>query len=490
MEPSSSSAKPSLNAWLVRVTGPLDGTRHFIRGEVFRVGRDPTNDLVVDGAEAAIVSGLHMEIRREGSTHRLVDLSSTNGTFVDGQRVSEITLRPRSLITLGPNGPQFQFELDVVASQDLTQTLVVQEGPPVQASSAVGEVLVIAPSTERPFDKHQEALLTEAVKKARQARRSGIGGQTAIIMREVLGAAIHRSSRKFKWTIGFLIAALISVVAYGTWTIQNLKKQKTRIDVQINQIEAKLQAADKDPNQVDALVEELSDYQAQAREMQKKLLYRLGVRSQEQDFIEAEIKALMAEFGAEEYSIPPEFTGQVREFIRHYQGPDRGNMERALKRSRRELETARQQLQDDNLPPDLAYMVLVESAFIKGNTSSAGAAGLWQFTRSTAKAYGLKVTESLDERLNTRKSTQAAGRYMRELILDFGAGSSVMLALAAYNLGPGKVKRAVRTVNDPIKERNFWYLYRVRALPPETRSYVPKIIAAIIIGRHPERFGF
>src|SRR5262252_1259308 len=142
MEPSSSSAKPSLNAWLVRVTGPLDGTRHFIRGEVFRVGRDPTNDLVVDGAEAAIVSGLHMEIRREGSTHRLVDLSSTNGTFVDGQRVSEITLRPRSLITLGPNGPQFQFELDVVASQDLTQTLVVQEGPPVQASSAVGEVLV------------------------------------------------------------------------------------------------------------------------------------------------------------------------------------------------------------------------------------------------------------------------------------------------------------------------------------------------------------
>jgi soluble lytic murein transglycosylase-like protein len=309
-------------------------------------------------------------------------------------------------------------------------------------------------------------------------------------MREMLGAAIHRSSRKFKWTIGVLVLALISVVAYGIWTIQNLKKQKTHIDVQINQIEEKLQTAGNDPKQVDALVKELNRYQSQAREMQKKLLYRLGVRSEEQDFIEAEIKALMAEFGAEEYSIPPEFAGQVREFIRRYQGPDRENMERALNRSRRELETARQQLQDDNLPPDLAYMVLVESAFIKGSTSSAGAAGLWQFTPSTAKAYGLKVTGSVDERLNTRKSTQAAGRYMRELILDFGAGSSVMLALAAYNLGPGKVKRAVRTVNDPIKERNFWYLYRVRALPAETRSYVPKIIAAIIIGRHPERFGF
>ena len=66
-------------------------------------------------------------------------------------------------------------------------------------------------------------------------------------------------------------------------------------------------------------------------------------------------------------------------------------MERALGRSRKELEAVRRQLQADNLPPDLAYMALVESAFIGGSTSSAGAAGLWQFTPATAKAYGLKV---------------------------------------------------------------------------------------------------
>lgn len=489
MEPKISSLRADLDAWLVRVTGPLDGTRHFMRGEVFRVGRDSSNDVVLDGAEAAIVSAWHLEIRKEGGTYRLFDLSSTNGTFVDGRRVTETTLRPGSLIRLGPDGPQFQFELEVSSSQDLAQTLVAREAP-VQASSPVGKVSVIAQPADRPFDKEQEALLSEAVKKARQARRSGIGGQTAMIMREVLGKAIHRSSRKFKLVIGLLVLTLISVVAYGTWTIQNLKKQKTNIDSQIHQIEAELQAAGNDPKRVDALVEELSKYQNQAREMQRNLLYRLGVRSEEQDFIESEIKALMAEFGAEEYSLPPEFAGQVREFIRRYQRQDRENMERALGRSRKELETARQQLQDDNLPPDLAYMVLVESAFIKGSTSSAGAVGLWQFTPLTARAYGLKVTDKVDERLNAQKSTQAAGRYIRELILDFGSGSSVMLALAAYNLGPGKVKRAVRTVNDPIKERNFWYLYRVRALPLETRSYIPKIIAAIIVGRHPERFGF
>jgi membrane-bound lytic murein transglycosylase D len=135
-------------------------------------------------------------------------------------------------------------------------------------------------------------------------------------------------------------------------------------------------------------------------------------------------------------------------------------------------------------------MVLVESAFLKGSTSPAGAAGPWQFTADTARQYGMRVTDKVDERFDLRKSTKGASRYIRELILDFGTGSSVMLALAAYNLGPGRVKRAIRKIDDPIKQRNFWYLYRVRALPIETRQYVPKIVAGMIIGRNAARFGF
>src|SRR5262249_26617036 len=105
-------------------------------------------------------------------------------------------------------------------------------------------------------------------------------------------------------------------------------------------------------------------------------------------------------------------------------------------------------------------------------------------------AYGLKVTTDLDERLDIQKSTQAACRLLRDLILDFGSGSSVMLALAAYNSGSAKVKQGIKKVTDPIKQRNFWYLYRIRALPEETRQYVPKVIAAIIIAREPSQFGF
>lgn len=487
MEAKAATEQLDLQASLRRRGGPLSETSYRIRGDVFQVGRDPGNGLVIEGPDASIVSSRHMEIRRSENTYRLVDLDSTNGTYLDGKRIREAVLQNNALITMGPGGPEFQFELQLAGQTDLNQTLRLPATPsqlPAQPASQVSIVMADA-SSGREHD-----LLTEAVKRARQARHSGIGGQTSIIMREMLDKALHRSSRKLKLTIGVLVFALMGVTAYAGWTIHGLKKQKSQIDLEINQVEAELQSAGDDQKRVDELLEKLNSYQQQALAMQKTLLYRLGVRSEEQDFVESEIKALLKEFGAEEYRISKEFTEQVRRFISQYQERDRAHMERALGRSRKELEAVRRQLEADKLPPDLAYMVLVESAFIGGSTSSAGAAGLWQFTPATAKAYGLKVGDGIDERLDARKSTAAAGRYIRELILDFGSGSSVMLALAAYNSGPGKVKRAIRTVEDPIKQRDFWYLYRTKVLPPETREYIPKTIGVIIIGRHPARFGF
>lgn len=476
-----------LHASLRRCNGPVQGLSHRVQKAVFRVGRDRENDLVIEGSEAAIISARHLEIRRVDETFRLVDLESTNGTYLDGQRVTEAVLQNHAVITMGPGGPQFEFELEAADEADLAQTVHLAVTPDQLPAQPASQVSIVLPPSSKG---EQDDLLKEAVKRARQARRAGSGGQTSIIMREMLDKALHRSSRKFKVAIGALLAALIGVSAYAVWTIQNLKKEKSQLDVEINRIETELLVSGGNPKRVDELIEKLNDYQKRALAMQTNLLYRLGVRSEEQDFVESEIKALLKEFGAEEYHVSKEFSDQVRHFIRQYQERDRPHMERALGRSRHELQAVQKQLEADRLPADLAYMVLVESAFIAGSTSSAGAAGLWQFTPTTAKAYGLKVGEGLDERLDARKATAAAGRYIRELILDFGAGSSVMLALAAYNFGPGNVKRAVRTVVDPIKQRDFWYLYRTKALPPETREYIPKTIAVIVIGRNPARFGF
>ncbi len=173
-----------------------------------------------------------------------------------------------------------------------------------------------------------------------------------------------------------------------------------------------------------------------------------------------------------------------------HQTRDRAHVARVLGESQSDLRVMQRIFEEEKLPSDLAYIAMVESAFLAGSRSSQGAAGPWQFRPVTARAYGLRVSEEADDRYDLEKSTRAASRYIRKLILDFGTGSSVMLALAAYNVGPGKVRRAVRGVEDPIKQRNFWYLYRTRALPTETREYVPKIFAAILIGRNPERFGF
>ena len=173
-----------------------------------------------------------------------------------------------------------------------------------------------------------------------------------------------------------------------------------------------------------------------------------------------------------------------------YQTVDRDTMRQALERARGRFQQMREVFEAHNLPPDLAYVALAESALVNGRHSRAGGAGLWQLTPDTARQLGLRVDRDADERLDPDRSTNAAARYLRSLILELGSGSSVLLALAAYNSGPTRVKQAVLRVEDPIAQRNFWYLYASKTLPAETREYVPKILAAIVIGRNPERFGF
>ena len=197
-----------LQASLRRRNGPLSETSYRLRGEVFRVGRDPENNLVIEGPEAAIVSSRHLEIRRSENTFRLVDLDSTNGTYLDGQRIAEGDPSQSLFDHDGPRragvrvrarrGRRDRFEPNTPFA---CHTFAV----PAQAPGQVSIVLP-APSTGR-----QDELLKEAVKRARQARRSGIGGQTSIIMRDMLDKALHRSSRKFKITIGVLVVALLGV---------------------------------------------------------------------------------------------------------------------------------------------------------------------------------------------------------------------------------------------------------------------------------------
>lgn len=150
-----------------------------------------------------------------------------------------------------------------------------------------------------------------------------------------------------------------------------------------------------------------------------------------------------------------------------------------LKRSGQFFPYIEEELERAGLPDDLKYVTIVESGLRAGATSSAGAAGYWQFIRPTGDAYGLTQTAWLDNRRDLYASTQAAVKYLKKLN---GMFHDWPLALAAYNCGEGRVQNAMRGQG----VSNYYQL----ELPRETERYVFRVIAAKIILSDPKRYGF
>jgi len=182
--------------------------------------------------------------------------------------------------------------------------------------------------------------------------------------------------------------------------------------------------------------------------------------------------------------IPTEINSSVEKWIAYFQGRGRPHMERYLLRSTRYEALMKKVLRDNKLPEDLFYIALIESGFSSQAFSHASAVGYWQFIRGTGKRYKLNINKMVDERRDPVLSTQAAAYYFRDLYSMF---NSWYLSMAAYNVGEGRVERAIRK----YKTRDFWELARrKRALPAETDNYVPKFIAAKLIAKNPDKYGF
>ena len=141
------------------------------------------------------------------------------------------------------------------------------------------------------------------------------------------------------------------------------------------------------------------------------------------------------------------------------------------------------ELVEAGLPKDLAYLAMIESGYNQLACSSAKAVGLWQFMRPTGKQYNLQVDKYVDERRDPLKSTRAAVTYLADLYKEF---DDWHLAVAAYNGGPGKIRGGLKKYNVD----NFWDLASKDYLSLETKLYVPKLIAALMIARDPEKYGF
>jgi membrane-bound lytic murein transglycosylase D len=182
--------------------------------------------------------------------------------------------------------------------------------------------------------------------------------------------------------------------------------------------------------------------------------------------------------------IPTELNANVDKWIAYFQGRGRPHMERYLLRSTRYEPLMKKVLRDNKLPEDLFYIALIESGFSSQAFSHASAVGYWQFIRGTGKRYKLKINKMIDERRDPVMSTQAAAEYFKDL---YGIFNSWYLAMAAYNVGEGRVIKATKK----YKTRDFWQLSKNRrALPRETDDYIPKFIAAKLIAKNPDKYGF
>ncbi len=184
-----------------------------------------------------------------------------------------------------------------------------------------------------------------------------------------------------------------------------------------------------------------------------------------------------------ENHLPLEMNDRVEAWINYFENviPERFGL--YLERKSRFEPMIREKLAEHGMPQDLIYLSLIESGMNPSAYSRAAAVGLWQFIRGTGRMYDLEVSFWVDERRNPEKATEAALRYLSDLHDQFG---SWYLAAAAYNGGPGRVSRGLARTGGGT----FWDLADRRLLRSETRNYVPKIIAAAIIGHDPERYGF
>ncbi len=185
----------------------------------------------------------------------------------------------------------------------------------------------------------------------------------------------------------------------------------------------------------------------------------------------------------DKYDIPVEMQPLVAMYIQFFQGSGRKWFRRWMGRSTRYIPAMQQVLERQGLPKDTVYLAMIESGFSAKAYSWAHASGPWQFISSTGKQYGLKQDFWVDERRDPMKATVAAATYLRQLYKEMGHW---YLAWAAYNAGGNRIRRMVERAGTS----DYWQMCSVKGLAQETKHYVPKLIAAALVAKHPKSFGF
>ncbi|NOQ41384.1 MAG: LysM peptidoglycan-binding domain-containing protein [Desulfuromusa sp.] len=175
---------------------------------------------------------------------------------------------------------------------------------------------------------------------------------------------------------------------------------------------------------------------------------------------------------------------RIDKLIKRYSGSSKKTFGRWLERAGRFIPKIQMVFADEGVPLDLAYLAMIESGFNVRAYSWAHAAGPWQFIESTGRLYGLENDWWQDGRLDLERSTRAAAKHLKYLHKRFDG--DWYLAVAAYNAGGGKIRKAVRKSGS----RDFWVLTEGSVLQEETKNYLPKLLASLHLVKNLEAYGF
>lgn len=511
----------------------------------FTVGRDEGCDVVLDSARA---SRRHLQIAPEGGHWWMQDLGSSNGTFVDGERVERVAISEDTTVQVGQGGVflRLRVEAPVVVADPVASPTPEADFDPFRPLQPPPDASPSPPSTdeasplppppppragesesppsgdELSYDSVMERYFGEGGDEEQMGERTRFIRQAYDDLKKAQEEVTEKQHSRYR---GLIVAALlVSVIALGYAGYQEYRVRKLRADAieiyyelrsfdvalaqQTIAVEEEIAA---NPDQADSLTIDLQQARA-ARERTAarydRFVRGLGVYdglSNEEELIYRTARA----FGESELTIPPEFVDEVKVQIRYWRNGTRWR--EGVRRAQVEGHDvdAVRALQRHGMPLEFFYLALQESDYktraVGPWTRYGHAKGAWQFIPETGQRYGLEPGplvdtnqyDPLDERHDFPQAADAAARYMRDIYVHL-AQASGLLVCASYNWGEGRVRKNMNQIQrdlsgiDNIPEhRTYWKFlttYRNR-MPNETKDYVMKIFAAAVIGQNPRAFG-
>lgn len=513
--------------------------------EPFTIGRGMQATLHVDSGR---VSRIHAEVVFEDGGWVLRDADSTNGTYIDGERIDSVPLEGDMVVRLGREGPTLYLSVDPAdrdasAGGNTTEAEVAtpflegfSESTPEEDDTSperqgrdfrgdrTGAGGTTVPSSETP-EASDDPSVSQVIRRYFNAEDDGTAGDRTRMIRQAYQQVQAEQKRTYGGIIGVVALLLVIALGFAIWqqirvermeqTAQGLFFEMKEQDLATAQL--RLVAEETGNAALEAQLDDLVEPRRRQAELYEGYIEELGMyRSLSEE--EREIYRVARIFNESEFSIPAGFVREVKDVIREWQNSSR--FENAMLRAERNGYTPVivRTMQEYGLPPEFFYLAMQESNFnecaVGPETRWGIAKGMWQFIPTTGQAYGLtpgprselRVCDDLDDRHDFAASTDAAARYLLNIYTEL-AQASGLLVMASYNWGEHRVasklddlpetpldlvRRDLEDVPENPQQRNYWRFlneYRDR-MPDETKNYVLHIFAAAVIGQNPRLFGF